>query len=49
MTSEHREDSMCAVIVVVYRAHKSVSPLQLFVVTSYKDSINPIINPASSH
>jgi hypothetical protein len=45
-TSEQTEHFMWAVVVVIYyRVWKSVRLLQLFEITSYKRSTNPIINP----
>jgi hypothetical protein len=46
-TSEQTEDFLCALVVVIYKVYKSVRLLQLFVVMSYKCSVNPIINPNS--
>jgi hypothetical protein len=44
-TSKQTEDFICAVVVVICRVCDSVKLLHLFVVMSYKFSINPIINP----
>jgi hypothetical protein len=43
--SEDIEDFMCAVVTVICKVWKLLRVLQLFVVTSYKPSINPIFNP----
>jgi hypothetical protein len=50
-TSEQAEDVMGAVVRVSCSVCKSVRLLQLFVVTSYKSSVNPIIesDPVPSH
>jgi hypothetical protein len=39
------EDFMCAIVAVMFRVWKLLRVLQLFVVTSYKPSINPVFNP----
>jgi hypothetical protein len=43
-------ENVCAVV-VIYRMCKLVRLLEVFVVTSYKSSVNPVINPnhVSSH
>jgi hypothetical protein len=43
MTSDPTEDSVCAVVVVMYGVCKFVRLLKSLVVTSYKHQINPII------
>jgi hypothetical protein len=38
---------MCAVVVVIYRVCKLMRLLELFVVITYKRSVNVIMNPNS--
>jgi hypothetical protein len=42
---------MCAVVVVIYSVRKLVTLIQLFMIMSYKRSMNPItnLNPVYSH
>jgi hypothetical protein len=42
---EDREDLICSVFTVIFRVCNSAIVLQLFVVTTCKWSINPILNP----
>jgi hypothetical protein len=50
-SAQKRAQECVLVFVVICRMCKSVRLLQLFVVTNYKRSVNPIINPnpVSSH